>query len=90
MGYRICEEDQRIIMTRGDTVKITVGIRYKDSTEYYDPIEGETVRFSVKTYLSDKTPAIEKDIPIESMILQLDPEDTKNLAFGPYHYDLQL
>lgn len=89
MGYRI-EDDQRIIMTRGDTAKITVGIKYKDSEEYYQPIDGEIVRFSVKKYLSDKQPAIEKDVPINLMILQLDPEDTKPLPFGYYHYDFQL
>ena len=90
MGYKVCENDSRIIMTRGDTVKITVRIKYKDSDDFYEPVEGETVRFSVKKYLSDKRPAIEKDIPLDSMLLTLDPEDTKDLGFGHYHYDIQL
>lgn len=31
-----------------------------------------------------------KDIPIETMKLVLEPEDTKTLAFGKYVYDVQL
>ena len=90
MGYQVCEDDLRIIMTRGDTAKIKVGVKFKESGEPYDPESGDIIRFSVKKYLSDKSPSIVKDVPIETMLLVLDPEDTKNLSFGIYHYDVQL
>lgn len=90
MGYRICEETSRIIMTRGDTVKISVGVKFKESGEPYEPEADDTIRFSVKKYLSDKNPVIVKDVPIETMLLVLDPDDTKSLSFGEYHYDVQL
>ena len=90
MGYQVCEEDSRIIMTRGDTVKLAVEIKQKQNGESYIPKESDIVRFSVKKYLSDKQPAIVKDVPISTMMLILDPEDTKDLSFGIYHYDLQL
>ena len=90
MGYRICEDDSRIIMTRGDTVKIAVGIEYKESGEAFIPDSDDIIRFSVKKYLTDKLPVIIKDIPVSSMLLILDPDDTKNLSFGAYHYDVQL
>ena len=90
MGYRVCEEDLTIVMTRGDTVKLTIGAKYKDSGELYVPEQDDIIRFSVKKYLSDKTPAIVKDVSISSMLLTIDPEDTKDLSFGNYHYDVQL
>lgn len=90
MGYRIDEDDQRIIMTRGDTAKILLNIRFKDSDSDYEPDPEDTIRFSVKKYLSDRNPAIVKDIPVSAMILTIDPDDTKNLSFGYYHYDIQL
>lgn len=31
-----------------------------------------------------------KQIPIDSMTLRIDPEDTKNLNFGTYVYDVEL
>ena len=43
-----------------------------------------------KTAYTDKTPLIEKDVPISTMILRLNPEDTKSLPFGDYVYDLEL
>ena len=90
MGYRIDEDDLRIVMTRGDTAKISIGIKFKNSGEDYDPDPDDILRFSVKKYLSDRNPAIVKDIPVSTMILTIDPDDTKNLSFGYYHYDIQL
>ena len=90
MGYKVCEDDQRIVMTRGDTLVVNVGIKYKNTGEPYVPQESDTIRFSVKRYLSDKSPVIVKDVPKDSMILKLNPDDTKSLSFGSYHYDIQL
>ena len=90
MGYRVCEEDSHIIMTRGDTAKIHVGIEYRDNGEPYVPAEGDIVRFSVKKNLTDKSPVITKDVPISSLLLTINPEDTKTLPFGVYRYDIQL
>ena len=30
-----------------------------------------------------------KDIPIGTMVLKLEPEDTKPLRFAKYHYDIE-
>lgn len=88
MGYSV--SDNSIVMTRGDTAKILVTIKKKSSGEPYEPQPGDTIRFSAKKYTSDKSPVIVKDIPIDTQILTLNPEDTKNLNFGPYHFDVQL
>ena len=33
---------------------------------------------------------VEKNIPIDTMTLELEPNDTKHLNFGSYLYDIQL
>ena len=85
-----------ITMTRGDTFVAKVKIT-KDGEEY-TPEPGDVVRFAVKhselnedkSDYVDKEPLILKDIPIETMLLQLDPENTKHLAFGTYVYDIEI
>ena len=44
----------------------------------------------MKRKIKDEEPVIVKDIPIDTMILTLDEEDTKDLPFGNYIYDLEL
>ena len=88
MSYSV--SDNNIIMTRGDTAKLKVTIDYRQNGEPYDPQEGDIVRFSVKKYVSDRNPLITKDIPIDTLLLVIETEDTKNLSFGIYHYDIQL
>lgn len=88
MGYSV--SGTKIMMTRGDTVKISVMIKYKSTGDPYTPVEGDTVRFAVKKYIKDKNPVFTKDIPISTMLLVIDPEDTKSLPFGPYYFDVQL
>jgi len=88
MGF--CASDTTIRMTRGDTAKFNVTIRNKNTGEPYEPVEGEIVRFSLKKYLTDPAPMLVKDIPIDTMILKIKPEDTKSFPFGIYHYDMEL
>lgn len=89
-------EGTTIKMTRGDTVEITVRPEMSDGTVYH-PVEGDRVRFAVKGQLNgkgtaykDTDPLINKQIPIDTMLLTLEPEDTKPLAFGQYTYDVEL
>lgn len=85
-----------ITLTRGDTMNVKVDIK-KDG-EVYTPESGDQVRFAVKHKILkankmgyiDDDPLILKDIPIDTMILSLDPEDTKDLAFDTYVYDIEL
>lgn len=82
-----------ITITKGDTGIITVGIRNADGSAYV-PQNGDTIRFAMKKNYSDAQTLILKDIPLESMELRLDPEDTKDLDAGPqkgkYKYDIEL
>lgn len=80
-----------IILTRGDTFKAQITITDKDGNPY-EPQLGDTVRFAMKKNYNDPDTQvlIVKDIPIETLILTLEPADTKDLDFGTYVYDIQL
>ena len=89
-------EGTTITMTRGDT--LTVQIIMIGENEPYTPQEGDSLRFALKhpklngkrTEYVDPEPLIEKQIPTDTQLLRLDPEDTKGLGFGKYVYDIQL
>ena len=85
-----------ITLTRGDTFFAEVQI--KRDNEPYTPEVGDRVRFALKhsrlnpdgTDYRETDPLILKEIPIDTMILRLDPEDTKPLGFGRYVYDIEI
>ena len=78
-----------ITLTRGDTLKAQISITDKEGNPY-EPKEGDTVRFAMKKEYSDEDVLIFKEIPMDTLILTLEPEDTKELDFGTYVYDIQL
>ena len=79
-----------ITLTRGDTFKATVDIFNPDGTAY-EPVEGDSVRFAMKQNYNSNEIKIQKDIPLDTMLLEINPEDTKNLKQpGEYVYDIQL
>lgn len=85
-----------IYLVRGDTLQAQLSI--KRNNETYIPVEGDVIRFALKknelnynkTQYVDKQPLIIKEIPIDTMILSLSSDDTKNLDFGSYAYDIQI
>ena len=84
-----------IHLTRGDTFETVVQPKQANGS-VYSPVEGDTVRFALKsnvllaTGYADSEPLIEKTIPNDTMILEIAPSDTKQLAFGDYVYDVEL
>ena len=87
MSFRV--RNNIIYLTRGDTFKAVVSITYPDGS-VYTPKEGDKVRFALKETIDDEECLIWRDIPIDTMLLILYPEDTKELEFGNYVYDIQL
>lgn len=87
-----------IKLTRGDTFPVEIGIKDKDTGEDYVCQPGDSVRFALKRYLMtpgnkefvDPEPLILKEIPTDTLLLQLDPEDTAGLPFGNYKYDIEV
>lgn len=87
-----------ITLTRGDTFEAVIGIERTDGTDY-TPEAGDVVRFALKheeyigqryTELKDAAPLILKQVPIDTMLLAIEPADTKPLGFGKYVYDVEL
>lgn len=78
-------------MTRGDTFKATVYIETADGNEYV-PTSEDVIRFALKKKYSDTECLIYKDIPYDTMVLKLEPEDTKNLEQNnrKYVYDIEI
>lgn len=89
-------ENNTIYLTRGDTLQIQLAIMQDDAV--YTPVEGDSIRFALKrsllnqnkTRYLDKEPLILKNIPIDTLILQLDSKDTASLNFGKYDYDIEI
>ena len=87
----------KISLIRGDTLILEVDI-YDGDGDFYELQEGDLVHFTLKraelkkdkTDYVHKEPVIEKIIPNETLMLQLDAEDTANLPFGRYVYNVQL
>lgn len=78
-----------IVLTRGDTFRAYISIKKSDGNDYV-PAAGDSLRFALKRYPGSNDLLILKPIPLDTCLLQLDPEDTKNLPFGDYSYDIEL
>lgn len=77
-----------ITLTRGDTLFLKVNMT-KDGEEF-TPEEGSHVRFAMKVNYSDADVVLQKDIPIDTMLLEFKPEDTKSLPMDKtYVYDIE-
>ena len=95
MGYEIV--GTTIYLTRGDTLYAEIGIQRK-SGEAYIPAAGDKIRFALKsqrmkpgdTDFADSKPLILKPIANDTLLLHLEPEDTKRLPFGTYAYDVEI
>lgn len=85
---RINENTYNIKLTRGDYLAVTVGMS-KDGSEYR-PVQG-SLRMAVKKRYKDPDSEvlINKQIPLDTLLLELESEDTKSLAYGEYDYDIE-
>ncbi len=87
--YKI--ENNNITLTRGDSMIIQVSLLKDD--EPYVPAPGSSVRFAMKRKYSDPDSEVVlvKTIPIDTLLLKFEPEDTKPLPMkSKYVYDIQL
>lgn len=73
MSYNIT--GTTITLTRGDTFEALVSATKRDGTQYI-PVAGDTIRFAMKENYDDPRPLLVKDIPIDTMMLTLEPQDT--------------
>jgi len=91
------ENNNKIYLTRGDTFEATISIYRQDGAPYI-PQDGDSITFALKEAkmapgnqeFMNKEPLILKTIPVDTMLLSIDPADTANLKFGNYKYDIQI
>lgn len=78
-------------LTKGDTGLYSITLYDAEGNEYV-PAEGDTITFYLlKKDCDDLTESIlVKDIPYDSMQLELLPSDTANLSIGTYAYRIRL
>ena len=82
---------KKIIITKGDTLDLTLEITLPDGSPY--PVQaGDEIRFALKQSFSDKDVLIRKIIPHDTMRLRIESAETKQLKTGsqPYCYDIQI
>ena len=87
MGYSV--SGTTITLTRGDTFVAVISITDQDGNPY-TPVEGDFIRFAMKSSYEDLAPILVKNIPIDTMTLVIESAETKPLAFGKYIYDIEL
>lgn len=82
-------DDGSISLTRGDTARLTVDIENELTSEKYIINEQDVLTLSIKKSIKDDTYLVQKVITGSNMF-HIEPEDTSDLAFGKYKYDVQL
>ena len=85
------DSENNISLTRGDTGLFTISLTDKQG-EPYTPAQGSKLRFAMsKKYGADNEEVlVTRQIPINTMTLEILPEDTKELKFKEYVYDIEL
>jgi hypothetical protein len=77
-----------IAFNRGDDVCLKINV-YDSEGNPYELQEGDKLFFSAKTKANDKGYAIPPK-ELEKDVIHIRPEDTYDLPFGTYVYDVQL
>lgn len=94
MGFSVIRN--RISITRGDSAQITLTIRDRVTGKLFVPGPDDRLTFTVKRELSDEAPLVVKTLENgivcreQECLLLLVPEDTAQLPFGAYRYDVEL
>lgn len=78
-----------ISLTRGDTLYARVKVQNVDDDDVELSV-GDSVRFALKEDYDSPEALLTIDIPYDTMILRIAPEDTKDLPFGDYVYDVEI
>lgn len=83
------EQDGTIRLTRGDTARFVISIDDDITGNPYEFLPTDVLTMSIKKSITDRKPCVQK-IVTGSNIIHLLPEDTRNLEFENYIYDVQL
>lgn len=79
----------KIRLTRGDTAMLTVVITNETTGKEYVVAKDDTLTMTIKRDTSETEPLIQKNL-VGLNTFHIQPNDTSNLEFGEYEYDVQL
>ena len=85
----IIDENKNITIVRGDSAEIEIEITEttdEGETQAYELTENDELLFTVKKSVDDTEILFQKS----GSVIMIDPEDTAELAYGVYRYDVQL
>lgn len=82
-------DDKTIKLTRGDTARLAVPIINLANNGEYTMESGDILYFTVKKTAKDSDFLFQKSVTGSNSI-HIRPEDTADLSFGKYKYDVQL
>ena len=85
------EKGYDITLTRGDSLNLLLELERDGEPYVPDPMA--VIRFAMKAKYKDPDTdvALVKNIPPDTLLLAIEPEDTKGLVMGKsYVYDIQL
>lgn len=93
------DKKANIELIRGDTLILTLNFvhvfesRYTKETEPYEPQEGDTAIFTLRSNYKDLTNdnvLVQKIVDLfDDPVLEIEPSDTEQLPYGSYKYDIQ-
>lgn len=78
-----------IYLTRGDTAFLEIALTDENGDPYIPSAE-DTVTFRLKKSATSKVVLVEKTIDTTTMVMELDENDTKDLKFDTYKYEIEL
>lgn len=90
-------KDNAIYLTRGDSMTLYISMTDSDGNTY-TPVSTDVIRFALKhnsmtignRAYTDTSPILTKTIDYSTLALSIDPDDTADLEFGEYVYDIEL
>ena len=82
-------KNNRIYLTRGDSAYIRLDLTDTNGATY-EPAAGDKIIFRLKRRLFTEKIILEKEIDPKTLTLELMPNETKNLDFDTYHYEVEL
>lgn len=78
-----------IRLTRGDTARLNVSIINDINSSPYEVSSTDVLQLTVRKKVKDADYCFQKTI-VGSTLFHIEPEDTAELSFGNYVYDVQL
>lgn len=81
--------DSTIYLIRGDSFKATLAILDTDEAPYIPDVD-DSITFVMKQTVDDTEAILTKTIPVDTMMLTIEPSDTVNLTPGTYSYSIKM